>query len=346
MLEIPRLTELTRQDFVRNYLRPQVPFILTGEASQWPAVGKWSLDYLAETHLDHRVLVEFYPTQQRNHAYTYVEMTVGEYVQRIKSDPDARHTYYIADTSVESTLPEIKDDIRVPSIIQSDRGMRSALFFGCDTFSTAHYHRFRQQALLAQVVGSKDVLLYPAKHLKHTYPNPWYGLRSNFSSIEMEFDNVHPEPEEYPNFTNADEYRCTVNAGEMLFIPDHWMHTVLGPGENVTVTYFWPESVRDCYLPGVVRDAFAYINKMTLTGIARIGKPVGLHRLLLNLAVRLGIVPSDEREAVLQHLEVFDGKLPGNVKQESMDTAVERNSAPTSHDSEPASRDSAPTSRV
>ena len=115
MLEIPRLAELTRHDFVHKYLRPQVPFILTGEASKWPAIGKWSLDYLAETHLDHRVLVEYYPTQQRNHVYTYVEMLVSEYVQRIKSDPTARHTYYIADTSVESTLPAIKDDIRPPS---------------------------------------------------------------------------------------------------------------------------------------------------------------------------------------------------------------------------------------
>ena len=332
MLEIPRLTELTRHDFVHNYLRPQVPFILTGEASKWPAIGKWSLDYLAETHQNHRVLVEYYPTQQRNHVYTYVEMTVSEYVQRIKSDPTARHTYYIADTSVESTLPAIKDDIRPPSIIENDRGMRTGLFFGCDTFSSSHYHRFCQQALLIQIVGSKEVLLYPAKHLKHTYLNPWYGLRSNFSRIEMEFDNTRPEPEAYPDFAKADEYRCKVNPGEMLFIPDHWMHTVTGPEENITVTYFWPESVRDCYLPGVVRDSFAHVVKKTLTGVARIGKPIGVHRMLLNMAVRLGIVPSDEREAVLQHLEEFDGKLPGDVKQKSMDDVVARNSVPVSQD--------------
>ena len=139
----------------------------------------------------------------------------------------------------------------------------------------------------------------------------------------MEFDKIQPDPEAYPDFAKADEYRCTVNPGEMLFIPDHWMHTVLGPEENVTVTYFWPESVRDCYLPGLVRDAFAHITKTTLTGVARIGKALGAHRLLLNLAVRLGIIPHDECDAVSKHLEAFDGKLPGSIKQESMDTIVE-----------------------
>ncbi|MEM9646486.1 MAG: cupin-like domain-containing protein [Planctomycetota bacterium] len=309
--EIPRLEGLTRQRFVDEYLRFQQPFVLTEESSTWPAVRDWSLDHLAMTHHDHEVLVEYYPSARRSDAYTYTRMTVGEYIHRVQSEPEARRRFYLADTSIESTLPRLKDDVGIPSVIESTEGLRTGLFFGFDTFSATHYHRFCEQALLVQISGCKEVSLYPAKQLSKTSPHPWYGLRTNFSRIEMEFDTHREQAERHMRITPL---RCILQPGEMLFIPDHWMHTVAGPGENISLTYFWPESLRHCYVPGVARDLLSSLNKTTLLAAARIGRRLGIQDSMLNLAIRLGVVPDAEREAVEQHLDEFSGHLPNQVK--------------------------------
>ena len=92
------------------------------------------------------------------------------------------------------------------------------------------------------------------------------------------------------------------------------MHTVTGLDDNASLTYFWDESMSHCYTPGLIRDYAALVTKTSLIGMARAGRSVGLHKPMLDLAIRMGIVPRDEKEAVLQHLEEFGGQLPNAVK--------------------------------
>lgn len=313
-IDIPRIADLSRDEFVNGYLKPHQPVVLTDAMKNWQAIGKWNLDHLAETHQDHTVLVERYPTESRNNAYTYVEMKVSDYIQTVRASEKNRKTYYLADTELEKTLPRLTKDVDLPKFIPDCSSVRTGLFLGHDTFSAAHYHRKRTQALLCQITGIKEVLLYPAKHTRYLYPHAWYGLRPNFSRIDMEFENRNDSFDEYPDFDKAKTYFCALQPGEALFIPDHWMHTVSGLGDNASLTYFWDESLSNCYLPGVVRDYAALVTKSTMIATARAGRSVGLHKPMLEFAIQMGIVPRDEKEAVLQHLEEFGGQLPNTVK--------------------------------
>ena len=312
--DIPRAADLSREEFVNEYLKPHQPVVLTEATKSWNAIGKWSLDHLAETHRDHTVLVERYPTQSRSNAYTYVEMTVNEYIETVRASEKNRKTYYLADTALETTLPQLTNDVVKPAFIPSDSSVRTGLFLGHDTFSAAHYHRKRCQALLCQITGVKEVLLYPARHTKYLYPHAWYGLRPNFSQIDMEFENRNDSFDEYPDFDKAETYYCELKPGESLFIPDHWMHTVTGLEDNASLTYFWDESISHCFLPGLFRDYAAHVSKSTLITLARASKMVGLHKSMLEVAIQMGIVPRSEEEAVLQHFEEFGGQLPNTVK--------------------------------
>ena len=284
--EVQRVTNLSRDEFVNGYLKPHQPV----------------------------VFVERYPTECRSNAYTYVEMTVSEYIETIRASEKNRKTYYLADTELKSTLPQLTNDVVKPEFIPNCPSVRTGLFLGHDTFSAAHYHRKRCQALLCQITGTKEVLLYPAPHTKYLYPHAWYGLRPNFSQIEMEFESRNDSFVGYPNFDKAKTYYCELEPGESLFIPDHWMHTVTGLEDNASLTYFWDESFSHCFLPGLCRDYAAQASKSTLITMARASRTVGLHIPMLEVAIRMGIVPRSEEEAVLQHFEEFGGQLPNSVK--------------------------------
>lgn len=310
---VDRIANVSRQEFVEKYLKPQLPVVLTDVATSWPAMNRWNLKYLEEKYANHNVLVEYYPTGERYGAYTYRDMTVGEYIRRVTGEPDQRKSYYLADTRLDTTLPESVGDIGIPDVILDRQGHRPVVFIGCDTFSAAHYHRNRIQAFLCQIQGSKKVNLYPAAHTKYLYPHAWYKLRTNFSQIPMEFENHDSATDEFPDFEKAETWQCVVEPGEMLFIPDHWMHSTAGYGENITLTHFWNEPSRYCYFPGLIRDGASSINKFAMVSAARVSKAMGIHRPLISIAAKLGVVPTSEREALIEHLENFGVQSPATV---------------------------------
>ena len=44
--EIPRVKTITKEDFIKNYFKPQKPVVIEGFIENWPAYTKWSLEYM------------------------------------------------------------------------------------------------------------------------------------------------------------------------------------------------------------------------------------------------------------------------------------------------------------
>ena len=43
---IPRVSTITKEDFITNYFKPQKPVVIEKFIEDWPAYSKWSLDYM------------------------------------------------------------------------------------------------------------------------------------------------------------------------------------------------------------------------------------------------------------------------------------------------------------
>eukprot|EP01119_Soliformovum_irregulare_P021451 TRINITY_DN7143_c0_g1_i1.p1 TRINITY_DN7143_c0_g1~~TRINITY_DN7143_c0_g1_i1.p1 ORF type:complete len:197 (+),score=31.41 TRINITY_DN7143_c0_g1_i1:119-709(+) len=69
---IERISDITPEDFFRNYYLPQKPVILTGMMKDWPAREKWTNDYLKQQ------------IGEYNHKFSYegksITMKVGEFI--------------------------------------------------------------------------------------------------------------------------------------------------------------------------------------------------------------------------------------------------------------------------
>src|SRR5690606_30889580 len=87
--EIPRVKNITKEDFVANYLKPQKPVVIERLIEDWPAYEKWSLDYIKEVAGDK--MVPLYDNRPISSKYKFNEphlhMKMAEYIDLLRSQP-------------------------------------------------------------------------------------------------------------------------------------------------------------------------------------------------------------------------------------------------------------------
>jgi len=214
-------------------LRSRQPVLFRGAVANWPAVGRWTPEYLAQVVGHRRVPIEFYPTGSYYESWLSFETTVARYFELIGQSRETER-YYMADFGIDDRLPELSHEIAMPACLDRNRLTFTAMFFGRNTISNVHYH-VKEQALLCQVLGSKEVTLYAPQDFANLYFRRWHDHRFNFSRVR--FDRI--DTAEFPKVARARGVTCCLEPGDALFIPLYWGHLVKGQDWNGSVTFFW-----------------------------------------------------------------------------------------------------------
>lgn len=289
---IPRIENPTRAVFEEEVLPAGRPVIFTGAMADWEACGRWTPAYLAAACGARIVPVEYYPQGNRCGQWSFLQIPLARYLE-LSASP-AHRNYYLAEIPLAEVLPSLIHEVRRPHVVDPARIRKEVIFIGRDSFTTLHYHR-GTQALLAQVSGRKRVLLYRPQDTPLLYPERWYSLFTNFSRIDLE-DVAPGTAARFPLYARARPLQCTLEAGEMLFIPVQWWHAARGEGLSISVTTFWKARLREwtfpvpglrdlCHLP--VRKAL-----LLADGAAR---RLGLQTQFQRLGQRLGLLGAGRR---------------------------------------------------
>lgn len=261
-VDIGRVSDLSAASFETSYVARGLPVILMNDRAVQRLADHWTLDYLSALHPDHEVLVErIRPEAQLQ--WDRVRMRLAHYVERIRSAAGGSPEYYLAETSLAKTFPRVVSEVETPAVLAGRYVKRTVVFAGLNTFTGAHYHGAPYEALLTQIQGTKQVSLYSSRQFDLLKPHPWYSTRSNWSQLPA------PAPACTHVATAATEYRCTLQAGEMLFIPQGWFHTVRGRLENISITYFFRGAWRHADPRIALRDAASQLHS------ALVRAPVG-----------------------------------------------------------------------
>jgi len=253
-------------------------------------------------HPSHRVNVAHYPTGDKGVTPCYLDMELGQYIKLLRDLPEERSRYFLTDRSVTEAFPNAAADLKAPSVLSGFEMSRVSAFVGIDTFTETHYHTAPIEAMLTQLHGRKQVVLYGPECFAALKPYPWYSMKFNYSRIpRSSWAAAGGIPDAMGNV-------CTLEPGEMLFIPQGWFHAVTGFSENVSITYFFKGQYRSARLPVLVRDWASMLHKqlvvMPLMSLAR--DPHGA-RLLLRIGVLLGIIPKSELGVWQGRLGIGDG---------------------------------------
>ncbi|XP_028925679.1 tRNA wybutosine-synthesizing protein 5 isoform X2 [Ornithorhynchus anatinus] len=92
--------------------------------------------------------------------------------------------------------------------------------------------------LLIQVTGKKRVVLFSPRDAEYLY-------LSGGKSAVLDVDD--PDLERFPLFSKARRYECSLEGGDVLFIPALWFHNVISEEFGVGVNVFWKHLPADCY---------------------------------------------------------------------------------------------------
>lgn len=240
--------------FFKKYVEGNRPVIISGAMEEWPALDRWSWDYLAavagdvsgEVIISQNGLYPDYITQPS--PMVKVEMPFAEFLRRAvpaAGEPSLPpilgpgETYYLYGKSyLLDAVPALRADLRRPACLGAVAEPFRRLWIstpGCVT--PLHYDL--SNGFLCQVRGSKQVWLFGPDQFDRLYPRgPQFPGLDNFER-QTQVDIHHPDYEAFPEFRHATALECHLRQGDTLFIPSNWWHEVetLEPSLSVQLAF-------------------------------------------------------------------------------------------------------------
>jgi len=213
--------DINRDDFVNNYLKPRKPLIIRKATKSWPALQKWTFDYLKETVGDQ--IVPLYDSSKADPAKpinaSAAEMKFGDYIDLIQTQPtDLR--IFLFDPIKHA--PKLLDDYRSPTDLMGgflDK-YPNMFFGGKGSVTFLHYDIDLAHIFHTHFNGRKRVILFDNKWSERLYCIP-------FATYALEdYDIENPDFKKFPALDGVEGQEAILEHGDTLFMPTgfwHWM---------------------------------------------------------------------------------------------------------------------------
>lgn len=227
--QIPRVAGLSREEFYKNYVEQNRPVVLKDAASDWPAISKWTSEYLARNGGDQVVqLWSIDPQKPPAHSYLRAESTLREYIARLPVA--ARGDPYLAEQPLKKLFPDLLADIGTMRYSRSHPSNLS-IMLSSRSVAALHYHP-HLEAISHQIAGTRHFILLPPTETSRLDPGPVMSPLWNFGRRVIKEDEIESMREEV--------FETTLTSGEAIYIPLHWWHTVFaGAGLSILVCDFF-----------------------------------------------------------------------------------------------------------
>ena len=229
--QIPRVKNISKAEFLKNYFKPQKPVVIENLIEDWPAYTKWSLDYIEELAGDKEV--PLFGNRPISSEYKFNEpharMKMKEYIQLLKSGPTG---YRIFLYNILKEVPALQNDFKYPDIGLKLLKKLPFLFFGGENSKVfMHYDIDYANILHFHFEGEKQCILFPPSETRYLYKIP----HALISHEGIDFEN--PDFEKWPALAQAKGYIANLKHGEVLYMPEGYWHqmTYLTPGFSMSI---------------------------------------------------------------------------------------------------------------
>jgi len=219
--DIDRVDHITKDDFVNNYLKPRKPLIIRKATETWPALQKWTFDYLKETVGDQ--VVPLYDSSKADPSKpinaSAADMKFADYIDLIQTKPtDLR--IFLFDPIKHA--PGLLEDYRSPTDLMGgflDK-YPNMFFGGKGSITFLHYDIDLAHIFHTHFNGRKQVILFDNKWSERLYCIP-------FATYALEdYDIEQPDFKKFPALDGVEGHQAILEHGDTLFMPTgywHWM---------------------------------------------------------------------------------------------------------------------------
>ncbi|TWW80320.1 tRNA wybutosine-synthesizing protein 5 [Takifugu flavidus] len=228
--------------FVCRKFSQRKPAVLKG-VNLGPCLEKWTVEYLRQKGSDKEVKIHVSTVPQMDFLrknFAYKTLPFSEFVKRASERKHSDfflcedESYYLRSlgedvrkepADLSRQFPDLAEDFHIPQFFTPEQFFSSVFrISSCGLQLWTHYDVMDN--LLAQVTGTKRVVLYSPQDALHLYL---------------------PDLEQFPEFVKAKRYECVLEPGDLLFIPALWFHNTLAQQFGVGVNVFWRHLPADSY---------------------------------------------------------------------------------------------------
>lgn len=255
--EVPTLHRPSPSELERLYLHDRQPTLLTGMMDDWPALRRWTPEFLKTSNGGDPVaaLVDLPSTGVTmpggQDAYRR-EMRFGDFIDLMISTPPERPCY-LAYSRATDILPSLAGDYDFAALF----GGR--LFADSDTRlwigsagTRSMLHSDLKDNLFGQVYGRKSVMLIPFAESHLLYP-----FRDNL--VNSRVDPDEPDLASFPRYRRAHRMSFVMEPGDLLYMPKGCWHYIRSLEPSISINHwFGPPLVFRDYLPLLARLGPSY----------------------------------------------------------------------------------------
>jgi len=216
--QIDRVSSITKEDFLKNYFKPQQPVIIERFVDDWPAMSKWDLDYMADVAKD--ITVPLYDDRPVRHDegfnQAHAEMKMCEYVDLLKREPTQ---YRIFLWNILREVPQLQKDFSYPDFgLKLLKGLPMMFFGGKNSHTFMHYDIDLANIFHFHFEGKKQVMLFDQSQNDYLYKIPHSLI------VREDIDFANPDYDKWPALKKAKGFKGDLEHGNVLYMPEGYWH--------------------------------------------------------------------------------------------------------------------------
>lgn len=216
--DIPRVKNITKEDFLKHFFKPQKPVVVERFIEEWPAYSKWNLEYMKSVAGNKIVpLYDDRPVDYKDgFNEPHAKMKMADYIDLLKKEPTKFRIFL---WNILKEVPQLQRDFTYPDFgLRLMKSLPMLFFGGKDSHTFMHYDIDLANIFHFHFEGDKEVVLFDQSQNKHLYKVP-HSLITNES---INFSN--PDYNKWPALKNAKGFKTTLQHGEVLYMPEGYWH--------------------------------------------------------------------------------------------------------------------------
>jgi tRNA wybutosine-synthesizing protein 5 len=299
--QVSQVSQVSAEEFDDLYFQRNIPVMHKGGVLETDYFKKWSVEYLGSKIDSQLVKVNHTEDGIYNHNKNTVSTVEVPFIEALEFFSAKKHrnkSYYLQQAPIGVLFPQLLADLEPPKWMRPTDIIGQVFLWigGAGCLTPLHYDRIHN--FLIQVVGRKELTLFPPSDTKYLYPSQKEG-GTHISEIDLD----NPDLNQFPLFSSAQPpINVLLEPGDMLFIPPGWWHQVRSLDMSVSVSYWWnrlditePNWIGDMPVTDIVNSLQMFLNM----GL-KINHKTGNGELLLIKAINANLANAVEALLILE----------------------------------------------